>query len=67
MSDYQSYYVDVDGRTYRVVLAGTDSMRPLAIFRRHINHDVGPALAIEGRIGKQAVAKAQQQRREALA
>lgn len=52
-----NFYVDIDGRTYRVAL--TETGRPLCVYRYgHDGHDVGRALDMGGPVGKAAIVKA---------
>lgn len=52
--EYQNYFVDVDGRTYRVALHR--SGHPLIVVRRgYDNRDTGRPLLIDGKIARAAI------------
>jgi len=60
-----NYYVDVDGRTYRVALSG--SGRAMIVVRRsHDGKDTGRPLVLSGKTATRAITAAHSQAREAL-
>lgn len=65
MSDSTDYFVDVEGRTYRVVLAPSGFPRRVFRFHHHRALDFGEGLALDGKVGRAAIKKALMQREAA--